>query len=168
MRKIGVILGLMIVLVACKEDPCESVTCLNGGTCIEGICECREGYEGATCETFALEQFLGTYDIEYEGCFETSPDHTVAIGQTAVGSAELEIINLGDYECPVNGPVSLSAEPDGNTITIPEQIIDCGSISYTFSGSGMIEADTISLSFSVTYESDGLSQQDNCTAKLIK
>ena len=96
------------------------------------------------------------------------PEHTVAIGQTAVGSADLEIINLGDYECPVNGPVSLSAEPDGNTITIPEQIIDCGSISYTFSGSGMIEADTISLSFSVTYESDGLSQQDNCTAKLIK
>ncbi|MBL6963541.1 MAG: calcium-binding EGF-like domain-containing protein [Bacteroidetes bacterium] len=38
----------------CKDgnnaDPCEGVTCLNGGNCVDGFCICPEGYTGTSCE----------------------------------------------------------------------------------------------------------------------
>ncbi len=34
---------------ACK-DKCDSVACLNGGSCSEGICECPAGFSGTSCE----------------------------------------------------------------------------------------------------------------------
>ncbi|WP_276135084.1 EB domain-containing protein [Polluticoccus soli] len=35
---------------ACKKDPCRDVTCLNGGTCSDGICKCKANYTGPRCE----------------------------------------------------------------------------------------------------------------------
>jgi hypothetical protein len=37
------------VFTSCEKDPCEDVTCLNGGTCIDGECDCPEGYTGSDC-----------------------------------------------------------------------------------------------------------------------
>jgi hypothetical protein len=33
-----------------KADPCEGVICLNGGTCVDGFCNCAPGYTGDNCE----------------------------------------------------------------------------------------------------------------------
>lgn len=45
-------------LPSCKKDtpsdfidPCTSITCLNGGECVSGLCDCPSGYGGAQCET---------------------------------------------------------------------------------------------------------------------
>jgi len=42
-------------------NPCESVTCQNGGTCIDGSCYCPSGYTGTNCETkiFAIGDSYG-------------------------------------------------------------------------------------------------------------
>jgi len=40
------------IMSGCKKDPCETTNCLNGGVCIDGNCDCPEGYSGAQCETF--------------------------------------------------------------------------------------------------------------------
>lgn len=37
------------VFTACEKDPCEDITCLNGGVCINGECDCAEGYTGPDC-----------------------------------------------------------------------------------------------------------------------
>lgn len=40
----------VVGISGCKKDPCKEVVCENGGTCVEGDCECLEAYTGANCE----------------------------------------------------------------------------------------------------------------------
>jgi hypothetical protein len=44
--------AFLTVFSGCKKDPCETTTCLNGGVCNDGDCDCPAGYSGAQCETF--------------------------------------------------------------------------------------------------------------------
>ena len=39
-----------------EDDPCETVSCENGGTCVDGACDCPEGYSGTNCQTFDATQ----------------------------------------------------------------------------------------------------------------
>jgi hypothetical protein len=51
MKKYLIFLALLCVgISACKkDDPCENITCLNGGTCANGSCNCPTGYSGSDC-----------------------------------------------------------------------------------------------------------------------
>lgn len=159
---------LLTLTTACKKDPCEDIACQNGGTCIEGDCECPEGFGGNFCESFDLQRYFGTYDISYQGCFTTSENHQVSVEQIPGESNRFLIHNLGDYECP-SGEVVLSATTTSNTIAIESQTIDCGSIRYTFEGTGtFLNGNTINLDFSVSYDAGGFQQVDMCTASLGK
>jgi len=65
-------LGAMtLTLTSC--DDCKDVTCENGGTCAEGVCECPADYYGDMCEVMCMDA-SGTYsggactcDVGYEG-----------------------------------------------------------------------------------------------------
>ncbi len=41
---------LIFVFFSCENDPCIDITCNNNGICIDGICECPDGFEGKYCE----------------------------------------------------------------------------------------------------------------------
>lgn len=51
MKKLLPILFLSTLLFTCNkdEDPCEGITCKNGGECKNGTCDCPENYEGPDC-----------------------------------------------------------------------------------------------------------------------
>ena len=55
MKNLLLILALAILGTAgCKdkqEQLCEGIICENGGECINGDCDCLEGYEGPSCES---------------------------------------------------------------------------------------------------------------------
>jgi hypothetical protein len=45
------ILIIAIISVSCnKEDACEKITCMNGGACQDGTCDCPDGFTGDRCE----------------------------------------------------------------------------------------------------------------------
>ena len=46
------IVSAITITNSCKKessDPCEGITCLNGGECVNGECDCAEGYGGPDC-----------------------------------------------------------------------------------------------------------------------
>jgi hypothetical protein len=157
---------------SCQEEPCENVDCQNGGTCIDGICECPAGFLGDDCSLVDVSSLVGNYSTRYVGCFQVSPDHVVQIDQSMTPGFALSFINLGDYACPSSsdGRLRLDARLHGSTIALSEQrVCEEGSFGgYLFSGTGTVFGDSISLDFQVQYEVDGNLQNDNCTAILIK
>jgi hypothetical protein len=45
-----IILLVVVVFNSCsKPDPCENISCLNGGYCANGDCVCPQGYTGPDC-----------------------------------------------------------------------------------------------------------------------
>jgi hypothetical protein len=174
MKNIATILAILMLpsfivltsLTSCQNDPCEAIECQNGGSCNEGVCECPEGYEGAFCQNLNSQQHFGEYHTDYQGCIDTSPSHIINIEAANDSVAELRIVNLGDYECP-NGELAILADLNGNSVSIAEQSINCGPITYTYSGSGTFtSAGQLSLSFMVSY-SDGVNDiTDQCTVLL--
>ncbi|MBK8634240.1 MAG: calcium-binding EGF-like domain-containing protein [Saprospiraceae bacterium] len=47
-------IATLLCFSCAEKDPCEGVTCQNGGTCFEGKCQCLDGFEGNSCETEKL------------------------------------------------------------------------------------------------------------------
>ncbi len=57
MKNIKLLISLLLLSVtillteSCsKAEPCINTNCLNGGTCVNGACECPDGYIGNNCE----------------------------------------------------------------------------------------------------------------------
>jgi hypothetical protein len=149
----------------CETDPCEGVNCLNGGSCLDGNCECPDGFEGEFCQLAANQKFLGNYTVSYD-CF--SAVHTASVAAVASDPLKVEIINLGDYACPdpMANEVRLLANVNGNMLEIPTQTACAGGGfgGYTFAGNGAISGTTLTISFQAVYDGGGFIISDSCIA----
>ena len=71
-------IGLLgLGLSACQEDPCADRDCQNGGICIDGRCDCPEGFVGVNCE-------LATDPCLNKNC---DPDRSASCQSNANGEA---------------------------------------------------------------------------------
>lgn len=57
----------VIVYSSCVKNACDNVTCLNGGSCGNGVCRCPTGYEDPQCQTLSINRYLGAY-AGYTSC----------------------------------------------------------------------------------------------------
>lgn len=119
----------MLFIPSCKDE-CKDVTCLNGGTCEEGICTCATGYEGEFCATEMRAKFLATYTLT-DGCYPTAANNDPIISVSAEGVIKVNISNI------LGGTLggSAKAEVNGSNITIPGQTVtDSEGASWTIEG----------------------------------
>ncbi|MCB0704282.1 MAG: calcium-binding EGF-like domain-containing protein [Saprospiraceae bacterium] len=56
---------LFISYSSCKKaDICESVSCLNGGSCVNGFCDCPTGYTGPDCSNYLTPSSIKVTNIK--------------------------------------------------------------------------------------------------------
>lgn len=107
---------LMLIFFSCN-NPCEDVECKNGGVCLDGNCECSEGYSGDDCGTEVRSVFIGTFNVT-----ETCPNlvtYTVNIAADSNDVFDVDIANFfNSFANPVNAKVT------SNLISIPFQAPD--------------------------------------------
>jgi hypothetical protein len=60
-------LATTVTYTSCEKDACTELICRNGGSCSEGFCRCKTGFEGTECELKVTDRFIGTY-IGYSRC----------------------------------------------------------------------------------------------------
>ena len=50
MKKILLLLSIILFTLNSCKDNCKDINCLNYGICVDGTCDCPEGYSGEKCE----------------------------------------------------------------------------------------------------------------------
>lgn len=130
------LLGLTVAFSGCKKDdidPCEGITCLNGGTCANGQCNCPEGYSGSDCSQQVTPDKIRVTKIEITrfpatdngaGWDLTSgPDiyPKLSLGSTEIWTSEDYYQNADPstvYSFDINPIVNLSSPNDRYTISL--------------------------------------------------
>lgn len=140
LAQLTLVLGLSTAMLftSCKkDDPCDDVVCMNGGTCNDGSCACATGYEGSTCATEVRAKFVGTYN----GTF-TCPGNTATINMTISNSAAgITSVVISDGFDNWIGTVS------GSSVNIATQTISGGT---TISGNGQLAGNILTLNLNLS------------------
>ena len=70
------ILAISLCVFSCSSDPCEDITCLNGGSCDDGSCACPDGWTGADCSVYDFV-YVGDYtsnNLAFADCNDPSEE----------------------------------------------------------------------------------------------
>jgi hypothetical protein len=130
-------------------DPCQSLTCLNGGSCIDGSCLCADYFEGANCETEEREKYFGTYSGNTTYSDSQGNSNSYADSKEISSSLEgLAFLNLDGIYASIDtsGSSNFSIPRQGN--------LNPGATdSSFFSGSGSFNQNTAN--WTVSVESNG-------------
>lgn len=150
MKKITKILALAMFMFAgltmfnsCNDDPCKDVTCLNGGACDNGSCNCATGYSGSDCSTIVRNALVGTVAVSSNSC---TPAGTTWTSSITAGTAisDFTISDFGHFTCGSGAIVVSASITSATAFTIPSQTV-CGT---TYSGTGTISGTSATVSYS--------------------
>lgn len=159
-----------VMLFAGCEDACKDVSCLNGATCLEGICQCTTGYEGTDCGEAYNSKFVGTYNLSTNVCDTvTLNPYPVAIVASATDPAAITVGGL--YENPTGTTVNATIGSNTNQFTIESQIFDDNATNdqLTITGTGTLSDDGTSLTVTYTLFNVTLNYEwDSCTDVFTK
>jgi hypothetical protein len=142
---IFLLLSAVLLVNSCR-DSCQDLVCLNDSECIDGSCNCPDGYSGIDCGTNVSANFLGTYNVSEQCPNDTS--YTVNISVDTLDISQVKIANFFNVFSNLT-----IAHVNYTSISIPLQAPD--SDGRTVSGSGIyIPPDQIEWNYSV-YDGTG-------------
>jgi hypothetical protein len=132
LKSLLLLLTVSAFTISCKkpkENAC-TVDCQNGGSCVNGQCECPDAWMGNACEIYYTEAYAGDY---ISADFNCGQGPGTQLSSVSVDPVNKDRILIG----------SLYADMTDRThFNIPQQ----GSANYN--GSGIINGSTMSLSYS--------------------
>lgn len=166
----------LLFFTQCRRDPCKDITCNNGGTCFEGICQCPEEISGSYCEfteaqepcSTLIECLEGSYLAYDQNCWPNGNDlYNVTISQATndcliVATFDTLYKNVININNIGNTNQNIYALLNGIQLTIPIQAIDV----YSFQGNGTIDtSNTDTLKVSLNFKENNFPY---CVAELNK
>ncbi len=162
------ILVLSSTLTSCNEGSCENITCLNGGTCRNGRCQCPVGFEGPRCETKWTDRWIGNYTVD-DRCRVVGliPQYEGRVSASTVYADVVYLEPFGNLTCEGGQPVKVEGRlTSGNQIRIEQQAV-CNR-RFSIGGDGSYDANR--RAFTVTYTIRDLQTGviDTCTATWLK
>ncbi len=137
-----------IVYSSCTKDPCSGVTCLNGGACGGGTCDCPVGYSGTQCQTPFNETVAGRYTgTDCDG----SASYTITAGNAPSG-IQMELAVTGG-SCATTLYLHGTADATSDVLVFPSTVYydGCGN-SIVIGISGAVNNNSITLNFNVGYQ----------------
>jgi len=147
---VGAILLLTLAFAGCRNG-CADVTCLNGGSCKDGECECTyryggrycdtfcaAGYEGLNCSVASRQKYLRQWNATTRSTLGVTVKHTLNIAP-AGNINNFYIINFNNEGYTIIATVSASTTFD----IYPQNA--SGSYTGKVSGSGHIEGNRLSI-----------------------
>lgn len=150
---------------SCEDDPCDDTICNNGGLCVEGDCNCADGFGGATCDDLDRDVVLGTGGADatwevVETCSVTGgATYTVDVKTSNSDETAVLVDDFGGYSDIDGAKMTINNED----VTIASQTI----AGFTIVGSGTISGggSTMSISYTVT---DAVMASETCTGTWTK
>lgn len=138
---------LAVTTTSCS-DKCKDVDC-GTGTCLDGTCECGDGFEGTNCEIEWSAKFLGSYlgtDVVTASTSIPSNVGTYNLTSPAVATrvseTEIQISNFGGFNSILRGTIENSTHLHINYTDPAGRVFD---------GEGQISGNTLSGTYRVTY-----------------
>ncbi|MDF1697518.1 MAG: hypothetical protein P1U56_16865 [Saprospiraceae bacterium] len=95
----------LLFFAGCSGDPCKNVFC-GQGTCVEGTCDCPEGYVGEGCTGLVNEPYFGTFEIIQQECVQATSvgiDAFRITHKTGGTPFEVSIEFIGDNSINLDG-----------------------------------------------------------------
>lgn len=117
---------LVIFFLACSDNPCEDVNC-NNGVCIEGTCDCEEGFSGTNCNqilepirvrivsiTISNYPEVNTDGVMWDEFDNSAPDLIYQIGRGLTTSGIRGIKREDSDVLPIAWDENIFLEPETN------------------------------------------------------
>jgi len=171
MRRPGllIILGALSALVlSCERGSCENITCLNGGTCRNGRCQCPVGFEGVRCETKWTDRWIGTYTAD-DRCRQAGliPQYEGRVSPSTIYPDVVYLEPFGSLTCEGGQPVKVEGRLlSGNEIRIEQQAV-CNR-RYSIAGNGTYDGNRRAFTVTYTIRDFQTGLTDTCTATWLK
>lgn len=111
---------ILLLLVACEDNPCEGINCDNG-VCdtVTGICLCTRGYQRDSADICTItwtSKHVGTYSVTDSCTGSNAGNQSYAASISALSPTELELSRLGNLGQTVTGRHSNSVFFDVDTV----------------------------------------------------
>ena len=144
---------------ATEAEPCDDISCQNGGNCVNGNCVCQPGWEGTFCETRSTAKFVGNYTVLPDDCKPWG--YPCAITESLAKDDRIFFSNLYDFNLS-GTPATIFGDVAFDHVVIPFQQINGVSIT----GEGDINADGTLLTLSYVISDTAIVEM--CAATMTK
>ncbi len=156
-----------VLYTSCK-DKCGSTSCSNGGTCVDGVCECPTGYYGNGCQNSWSSVFIGTYNCtktcnpSISGC--TAPWQSSITVDATNGGNTVDISDFGGCTTLIAVATVDTAVDSVATINIVPSTVS----EVSAHGSLRIFPDSTIITVTYTVASGGGSGGYTCSMRMVK